>query len=90
MVSFVVKRETLSFGFSDMIPEANHSVSSVSVVSITVLRRRMFSRRAPMQPQNVMKNMTTPTTIKMTAGSMRNVSRTVSGGHEHNSPRSDV
>lgn len=43
-----------------------------------------------MQPQNVMKNMTTPTTIKMTAGSMRNVSRTVSGEHEHNSPRSDL
>lgn len=47
---------------------------------LTVLRRRMFSRRAPMQPQKVMKNMTTPTTIRMTVGSMRNVSRTVSAG----------
>lgn len=45
---------------------------------ITVLRSLMFSRRAPMHPQNVMKNMTTPTTIRMTAGSMKNVSRTVS------------
>lgn len=32
-----------------------------------------------MHPQNVMKNMTTPTTIRMTAGSTKNVSRTVSG-----------
>lgn len=32
-----------------------------------------------MHPQKVMKNMTTPTTIRMTAGSTRNVSRTVSG-----------
>lgn len=31
-----------------------------------------------MQPQNVMKNMTTPTTIRTTAGSIRNESRTVS------------
>lgn len=38
----------------------------------------MFSLRAPMHPQNVMKNMTTPTTMRMTAGSTKNVSRTVS------------
>ncbi len=38
----------------------------------------MFSRRAPMHPQKVMKNMTTPTTMRTTAGSMRNVSRTAS------------
>jgi len=31
-----------------------------------------------MHPQKVMKNMTTPTTMRITAGSMRNVSRTVS------------
>lgn len=63
------------------VSEAKHSISisNVPVMSITVLRRRMFSRRAPMQPQKVMKNMTTPTTIRMTAGSIRNVSRTVSG-----------
>lgn len=52
----------------------------------------MFSRRAPMHPQNVMKNMTTPTTMRMTAGSTKNVSRTVSVRErgERNSPRLHV
>lgn len=45
-----------------------------------------------MHPQNVMKNMTTPTTMRMTAGSMKNVSRTVSVGErrERHRPRLHV
>lgn len=69
------------FRLNNLSTDANSScgIGSVSSVSFTVFRRRMFSLKAPMQPQKVMKNMTTPTTIRMTAGSIRNVSRTVSG-----------
>ncbi len=45
---------------------------------LTILRSRMFSRRAPMHPQKVMKNMTTPSTMRSTAWSMKNVPRTAS------------
>lgn len=38
----------------------------------------MFSRREPTQPQKVMMNMRTPTTISMTAGSTDRCARAVS------------
>lgn len=81
IIKFAVTHEMTWLQIKRKLPYQKQNIAPVlkMCLSITVLRRRMFSRRAPMQPQNVMKNITTPTTIRMIAGSIKNVSRTVSG-----------
>lgn len=46
---------------------------------LTVCRRQMFSRRDPIQPQKVRRNMRTPTTISRMAGSTARQARAASG-----------
>lgn len=48
-------------------------------LTLTVCRRQMFSRRDPIQPQKVRRNMRTPTTISRIAGSTARQAKAASG-----------
>lgn len=50
------------------------------IFPLTVCRRQMFSRRDPMQPQKVSRNMRTPTTMSRMAGSTARQAKAASEG----------
>lgn len=50
-----------------------------SLCALTVCRRQMFSRRDPIQPQKVRRNIRTPTTISRMAGSTARQAKAASG-----------